>query len=55
MIVRRNVAVQNPEFLDVFTPNTFIYASSKVRGASGLYAIRSRYSTGQVSAVKQRE
>ena len=43
-----SVVMQDAKFLGAYTPNAFIYASSKVRGASGLYAIGSRYSTGQV-------
>lgn len=42
------------KFLGTYTPNAFIYASSKVGGASGLYAIGSRYSTGQVAVFKLR-
>ena len=45
---QHSVAMQDAKFLGAYTPNAFIYASSKVRGASGLYAIGSRYSTGQV-------
>ena len=45
---QHSVIMQDAKFLGAYTPNAFIYASSKVRGASGLYAIGSRYSTGQV-------